>query len=244
MIDQIKSMSKPHLSPEVVFGFYEAKRENIKYAFSFDYKNLALSSLKFLDKVSKIISFAGLNFYKGVYKDKEVIVANGGAYSPDTAVGTEILCFLGAEYLVRVGSCGSLREEINIGEAVLATSILDYTGVTKFYAGELNVSADLNGKIDKIVGELKTYKGKLCSYDALFKETKEMIGEMIKQDSIAVDMAVASFLKVAGAYNRQASSLLVVSDNLITGEIGFKNSVFYKKINVALRNIFKVLDYL
>lgn len=236
-------MKKFHLSPSLVFKLYGVKKEEIKYAFSFDYKNLALSSLNFLKNHSKIISFAGLNFYRGFYKDKEVIVANAGTYSPDTAIGTEILCYLGAKYLIRVGSCGALDRRMKIGDSVLATSTLDYTGINKSYPKKTSVSLKLNNNIEKALADSNIYKGKVCSYDALFRETKEIIDEMIKKGSIAIDMAVATFFKVANMYKREASAVLVTSDNLITGEIGFKDKVFHKKINDNLKNIFEVLNY-
>lgn len=236
-------MKKFHLSPSLIFKLYGAKREKIKYAFSFDYKSLALSSLDFLKNPSKIISFAGLNFYRGFYKDKEVVVANAGTYSPDTAIGTEILCFLGAQYLIRVGSCGALDKGMKIGDSVLVTSTLDCTGVNKFYPKKSAISLDLNKKIERALADSNIYKGKVCSFDALFRETKEIITEMSKKGSIAVDMAVATFFKVAGMYGRKASSFLVVSDNLITGEIGFKDKVFHKTMNDSLRKIFEVLNY-
>lgn len=236
-------MKKFHLSPSLIFKLYGVKKEKVKYAFSFDYKNLALSSLNFLTNHSKIISFAGLNFYRGFYKDKVVIVANAGTYSPDTAIGTEILCFLGAKYLIRVGSCGALDKRMKIGDSMLVTSTLDYTGVNKFYPKKAVISLDLNNKIERVLADSNIYKGKVCSYDALFRETKEIIAEMCKKGSIAIDMAVATFFKVASMYRRKAAAFLVTSDNLITGEIGFKDKVFHKRINDSVRKIFEVLDY-
>ena len=236
-------MKNFHLSPSLVFKLYGVKKEDIKYAFSFDHKNLALSSLNFLKNHSKIISFAGLNFYRGFYKDKEVIVANAGTYSPDTAIGTEILCFLGAKYLIRVGSCGALDKRMKIGDTVLATSTLDYTGVNKYYPKKISISLKLNNKIERVLADSNIYKGKICSYDALFRETKEIINQMVKKGSIAIDMAAATFFKVPSMYKREASAFLVTSDNLITGEIGFKDKVFHKKTNDNLKKIFEVLNY-
>lgn len=235
-------MRKLHLSPSLLFKLYKIEREKIDYAFSFDYKSLALTALKFLKNSSKIINFAGLNFYQGIYKDKKVIVANGGTYAPDTAMGTEILCFLGAKYLIRMGSCGGLKKEQQSGDLVLADSSLDYTGVTKFYPGRLNISLRLNEKIEEISGSAGLYKGRVCSYDAIFRETEEIAEKMIKKGSIAVDMALSAFLKVAGFYKREAAGLLVISDNLKTGEIGFKEKVVYEKLNQWAENILEVVD--
>lgn len=245
-------MRKFHLTPQLIFSLFGGKKEKIKYAFSFDYKNLALTALTSLKNPGKLLTFAGLNFYKGTYlwkgevnsskKTQKVLVANAGVYSPDTAIGTEILCFLGANYLIKVGCCGSLRKDIKIGELVIANQILDDTGVTKFYPARIKIDRRLNEKIQQSLSKFKIHKGKVWSYDALFREEKSIVKEKIEKGAIAVDMSLASFFKVASFYEKKAGSVLVVSDNLITGEIGFRSELFRQKLSQLIKNIFKVLE--
>ena len=51
--------------------------------------------LEYLEKPLKIFTFLGHTFWTGGYKGRKVTVGNGGLYSPDTAIITEILCEAG-----------------------------------------------------------------------------------------------------------------------------------------------------
>ena len=235
-------MRQFHLSPKVIFDYYGVRKVNIPYAFSFDYKSLAVSAAKQLRDVSKIFSFAGLHFYKGLYKKTPVMVANGGVYAPDTAIGTEILCFLGAKYITRIGTCGALQKQMRLGDVVIPISLLDYTGISRWYPGRLTVSACLRNRIKSIYKNYVTHCGRVCSYDALFRETKTVIAKMKQKKVIAIDMALASFVKTARFYNTEPASVLVVSDNVQTGKLGFKENTVYVQLARVACDIFKLVS--
>jgi len=235
-------MRKIHLTPEIIFKLYNVKKpEKIDFAFSFDYKNLALKALACFKNPEKIINFSGLVFWQTDYKDKKIVISYGGSYAPDTAIGTELLCFLGAKKILRIGLCGGLKKEMEIGDLIVADAILDYTGVTKFYPAKLKISLSLNERIKKIFKEYKIYCGKVCSSDALFRETKDFIKKIKDKSCIAIEMALSSFFKVASFYKKEASSLLVVSDNLITQELGFREKKLFERLNIVIKKILQLL---
>ncbi|MCK5011027.1 MAG: purine-nucleoside phosphorylase, partial [Deltaproteobacteria bacterium] len=76
-------------------------------------------------------------------------------------------------------------------------------------------------------------------------ETKERVEKMRELKVKAVDMVSASLLTVAQLYEVKACSILAVSDNLITGEIGFINPKYYETeaamIDIALEAV-KIMD--
>jgi len=61
----------------------------------------------------------------------------------------------------------------------------------------------------------------------------------------AVDMVSSSLLTVAQLYEVRAGAILAVSDNLITGEMGFMDPKYYEAetamIEVALKAV-KIMD--
>lgn len=69
--------------------------------------SMALEKLK---NPLKNFSAFGYTFWTGEYKGKRVTVGNGGMYAPDAALVTELLCAGGVDYLIRLGSCGSMRK--------------------------------------------------------------------------------------------------------------------------------------
>jgi nucleoside phosphorylase len=60
----------------------------------------------------------------------------------------------------------------------------------------------------------------------------------VGQGAIAVDMVTSTFLTICQTYQIPAAVILAVSDNVITGEMGFMNTDYYMAetatINIAL----------
>jgi purine-nucleoside phosphorylase len=81
--------------------------------------------------------------------------------------------------------------------------------------------------------------------DALLKETKERVEKMRSLKVKAVDMVSASLLTVAQLYEVKAGAILAVSDNLITGELGFVDPKYYETeeamIDIALKAV-KIME--
>ena len=59
------------------------------------------------------------------------------------------------------------------------------------------------------------------------RETKEVVNKVIDQGAVGVDMVSAPFLTIAQTYKVPAVSILAISDNLITGQMGFINPDYY-----------------
>ncbi len=182
--------------------------------------SMALEKLK---NPLKNFSAFGYTFWTGQFKGKRVTVGNGGLYAPDAALITELLCVGGVDYFIRLGSCGAMQAEIKIGDYVLTETALRGEGVTRYYVADGFIpQADkaLTDKFERICkGHI--HKGKVWTTDALLRETKRFVNDAIYKGAIAVDMVTSPFLTIAQLYDKKAAALLVVSDNLITGEVGF-----------------------
>lgn len=180
-----------------------------------------------LENPVKNFTFLGYTFWTGYYRDKKVTVGNGGFYAPDSAFVTELLCVGGIDILIRLGSCGALREDINIGDYVLANKIIRGDGATRYYVND-NFTSLVNENITSKLAETfknsgKVHKGGIWTTDAIFRETKEIVNSYIDKGAVAVDMVTSPFVTLANLYNKKAAAILAVSDNLITGQLGFND---------------------
>jgi purine-nucleoside phosphorylase len=195
-------------------------------------KHRAQACLKRLDDQRKIFSFGGYTFWSGLYKNKKISVGNGGAWSPDCAFLTEILCAAGAKNLIRLGSCGSMRADIAIGDYVLAGETICGEGTSVYYADKnKNTLADkaLSARLENIFKQSRRmHKGIVWTTDAVLKETKDIVNARIQQGAIAVDMVTSAFFTVAKACNANPAAVLAVSDNLITGQMGFRDKEYFE----------------
>lgn len=204
--------------------------------------------LKKLENPVKNFTFLAYSFWTGLYKGRKVTVGNGGFYAPDSALTTEILVAGGVETFIRLGSCGALRQDMNIGDYVLATDVLRGDGTTRYY-----VDDDFSPKVDDAVNSALessfksagiVHKGGIWTTDAIFRETKEVVNPYIEKGAIAVDMVTSPFVTIANLNKRRAGVICVVSDNLITGQMGFSDYRFFgaemKMIDLAFEAIEKL----
>ncbi len=173
-----------HLTPG---QFFESLPINNK-----DFGDIALVSgqphrvhkcLEYLENPVKNFIFSGHTFWTGEYKGRKVTVGNGGLYSPDTAIITEILCEAGVCVLLRLGSCGALCASMRIGDFVVVERVIRGDGVTFSYVdkefvpcADKEVKEKLNACLSKGGA---VYQGDVWTTDALFKETKEIVNSYI-----------------------------------------------------------------
>ena len=103
--------------------------------------------------------------------------------------------------------------------------------------------ADTLFEVAKGMG-LNVHRGTTWTTDALLRETKEIVEAKRKEGAMAVDMVSSTLLTIAQTYNIKAGSILAVSDNVITGEMGFMNPLYYMAesnlITIALETVKKL----
>ena len=187
--------------------------------------------LEKLENHVKNFTFLGYTFWTGFHKGKKVTVGNGGFYSPDSAFVTEMLCVGGVNTFIRLGSCGALRKDINVGDYILATGSVRGDGASRYYVDDdfkPKVSEDITASMEKVFSKAGTvHKGSIWTTDALFRETKDIVNSYIDKGAIAVDMVTSPFLTVTNLYKKKCAALLAVSDNIITGQLGFTDFRYF-----------------
>ncbi|MFH1519784.1 MAG: hypothetical protein ABIE75_04340 [Candidatus Omnitrophota bacterium] len=238
-----------HLSPkELLYSLQFKDGDFGEIALVSGQQHRAKMCLERLENSVKNFTFLGYTFWTGFYKGRKVTVGNGGFYAPDSAFVTEFLCVGGINTLVRLGSCGALREDINVGDYILATDIIRGDGATKYYVDDNYVSKvdnQLTSKIEAVFKNAGTlHRGGVWTTDALFRETKEIVNPYIEKGAIAVDMVTSPFVTVANIYKRKAAAVLAVSDNLITGRLGFADYRFFEAEMKMADLAFGVVDKL
>jgi len=141
--------------------------------------------------------------------------------APITAMVLEILIAFGARQIMGIGSCGSLWENLRIGQLVVPENAIADEGTSAHYP--LPGKKVKPGK--KILEKIKYccennqenwVSGTIWTTDALFRETPQKISAAQQKKAIAVEMEVSAFLKVGNFYRVEVGALLAVSDELFT----------------------------
>jgi len=123
-----------HLTGKDLMGMVQLRPEDIgKYAIIPGPKERLDGFLKSIKNPIKNFSFMEYTMYTGDFEGIKVTSINGGRFSADTGITTEILCNAKPEVMVRIGSCGSLSEDIKIGDLIVIDSAVCGDGVTPYY---------------------------------------------------------------------------------------------------------------
>lgn len=202
--------------------------------------------IKKLENPMRNFSFMEYTMYTGTYNGIKITTMNGGRFSTDTAITTEVMCNAQIQNIIRIGTCGALDENIKIGDLVVMDKVIRGDGVTPYYVDN-NFQTLADKKISDILFEVakdmgvSIHRGYVWTTDALLRETREIVEAKRKEGALAVDMVSSSLLTIAQIYKIKAAAILAVSDNVITGEMGFMNPLYYlaetKLIEIALETV-------
>jgi len=223
-----------HLTGADLMGMVQLRPEDIgKYAIIPGPKERLDGLLKCIENPIKNFSFMEYTMYTGDFSGTKITSINGGRFSADTAITTEILCNAKPQAMIRIGSCGALSEDIKIGELIVIDSALRGDGVTPYYVDDPNFQPESDKALTDtlyVISEasgIKTHRGRTWSTDAILRETREHVGNAIEKGAIAVDMVTSTFLTICQQYKIPATAIMAVSDHIITGEMGFMDTNYY-----------------
>ena len=86
-----------------------------------------------LDEPREVSAARGYVIHSGKLAGKRVSVVGSGIGGPSTAIALEELIALGARTFLRVGTCGSLQNDVELGHTVISTAAVRDEGTTRQY---------------------------------------------------------------------------------------------------------------
>ena len=236
-----------HLTGKDLTAMVQLRPQDVgKYAIVPGPKDRLEVLLKKIENPVRNFSFMEYTMYTGNYQGIRVTAINGGRFSTDTSITTEVMCNVKIENILRVGTCGALNENIKVGDLVVADKIIRGDGVTPYYVDkDFKTLADkkISDTLEQVAKDLgvTVHRGCVWTTDALLRETRELVEAKRKEGAMAVDMVSSALLTIAQLNKVKAGSILAVSDNVITGEMGFMNPLYYiaetKLIEIALETV-------
>lgn len=186
--------------------------------------------------------------YTGTYKGNPVSVMGTGMGMPSLSIYVnELIREYGVKRLVRIGTCGGMRDDVKLRDIVLAMSASTDSAVNQVrfngrdYAPTASFSL-LKAAWDAATArKLRVFAGPVLSSDMFYTEDPNEWKLWAKFGVVAVEMETAELYTLAAKYGCQALSVLTVSDLLISGEetsSAERQSSFQAMMEVALDAIF------
>jgi uridine phosphorylase len=143
-------------------------------------------------------------------------IQSTGMGGPSAAIVITELIALGAQRLVRVGTCGALAPELELADLIVATEALSADGTSRALgAGErVPATSELLAALNASAGPEGARAGPVVSTDVFYDERDGLEREWSAAGALAVEMETATLYALAARYEVQAAALLLVSDVL------------------------------
>jgi purine-nucleoside phosphorylase len=179
----------------------------------------------FLDDAVCYNNVRGMLGFTGYYKGKRVSIQGTGMGMGSHSIYVhELINTYQVKNLIRVGTCATIQEHINLGQVLLAMSASGDSDANSLYFNGMHYAAtadfDLLMEAYKIANELniKTYQGPVFSTNSFYDDTPNRWDKWKKHGIIGVEMESQSLYTLAKRFGVKALSILTVSDNMLSGE--------------------------
>lgn len=210
-----------------------------------DPKRATFIAEHYLEDYELVNEVRGVLAYTGFYKNKKVTIMASGMGMPSMAIyAHELFNFYDVDKIIRVGSCKSLTNDIDINELILAEKAYTLSNFAYSNSGQskniLSASNNLTSKIKETAKrlDLLLYKGTINTSDVFYSDYEDE--NTIKYNCLGVEMETFALFYEALKAKKEAASLLTVSDNVdrskVLTPIERENS-FSKAIFLALESI-------
>ena len=89
----------------------------------------------FMDDPRQVNGERGMLGYTGTFNGKPVSVQSTGMGCPTAGIVVEELAQLGAKRLLRIGTCGGLQPDLELGDLIVALTAVPADGTARHYVG-------------------------------------------------------------------------------------------------------------
>lgn len=170
----------------------------------------------------------GMLAYTGEYQGHRVTIMGHGMGCPSIGIYSyELFAFYNVDTIIRIGSCGTYVEDCKLGDIIIAKEAVGYSHFAEMMGVEVtNNRISATPKLVELATQTAkdmnqpVHVGVVNSSDVFYGETNgPVIDQMIaNKEILAVEMEAYALYINAKKLNKQALTILTVSDSLVTHE--------------------------
>ena len=179
----------------------------------------------FLENPVQFNNVRGMLGFTGTHQGKRVSVMGHGMGIPSIGIYTyELFNFYGVNTIIRVGSAGSIKEDLHVGDLVLVEGACTNSNYGSQYElpGTFAPIAEFNllrGAADACDRFGYRYKvGNVLSSDTFYTENPHN-DKWMNMGVLAIEMEASALYMNAARCGKRALVILTVSDHILTGEV-------------------------
>ncbi len=163
----------------------------------------------------------GMLGFTGTFEGRPLSVQSTGMGCPSAGIVFEELCMLGAERLVRVGTCGGLQPAMSMGDTVIGIAAsaddqtpLRYAQMDGFAPSGTFTLAQRAAALSRDVGVGKVHVGSIVTSGVFYDPDSAAFGRWRRLGHLGVEMEAAMLYTVAAVKQIEALAIMTVSDLL------------------------------
>lgn len=175
----------------------------------------------YLDGAVRVTDVRNMYGFTGTFEGQRVSVMAHGMGIPSCAIyATELVRFYGVTTLIRVGSCGGIQPETQIGDVLLAlgASTDSKTNRARFRDHDFAAIADFDLACRAVAAARRRgvglRVGNVFSSDLFYSPDAAMVDVLERMGILGIEMEAAGLYAVAAETGARALALLTVTDHL------------------------------
>ncbi|GAB6261176.1 purine-nucleoside phosphorylase [Photobacterium sp. R1] len=204
----------------------------------------------YLENAKEVCNVRNMFGYTGTYKGKKLSVMGHGMGIPSCSIYVhELIKDFGVKNVIRIGSCGTVSDDIKLMDIVIAMGASTDSKVNRirFNNHDFAAIADYH-LLETAVTEAREQNvpvrvGNVFSADLFYSPEADLFDKMNKLNILGVDMEAAGIYGVAAELGAKALTILTVSDHITRGEhlsSDDRQKSFHAMMQVALETAIKI----
>ena len=187
-----------------------------------------ISNLKSHMQVEEVQTIAGMSFFKGAVKGTKLVLVRSGIGKVNAGICTQILASVyGVDTVINTGIAGSLNADIDIGDIVVSTSLVQYDVDARNFGYKLGEIPRMNivefpadkyiidktqSVFDSLDLGIKLYKGMVATGDKFVSEDSLKAEIISNFHAYCVEMEGAAIAQAAMLNNMACVVIRAISD--------------------------------
>lgn len=204
----------------------------------------------FLSDVRQVNDVRNMLGFTGTYQGRAISVMGHGMGIPSVSIyAKELITEFGVNTLIRVGSCGAVRDDVQLRDLVIGLGASTDSRVNRlrFMDNDLAALADFELVCNAVAAakacQIPVKVGNLFTTDLFYSAQPELFELMKQYKVLGVEMEAAGLYGVAAQYGARALTLCTVSDHILRKEeltAEQRQTSFNDMIVVALESVLLV----
>lgn len=177
----------------------------------------------FLEDVTQFNETRGMLGFTGYYKGKKVSVMGSGMGIPSSMIYyNELFGAYDVDTIIRIGTAGSMQEDIKLHDIVIATSACSESSINDNLFANINFSPtpDFDLMLETYNKSLElgytTHCGQVHSSDQFYNELPEGVFKNLRKYGVlCVEMESYGLFMTARKYGKKGLGIFTISDSLV-----------------------------